>query len=182
MIEVQDLPESEPEYEDDEDEEEGDEGEEEEDIESREDYAGPSKQSEPEEFDEAALQTQISSRLEHLRLNKALGNDEDYISPPSDNDNAADSDSDSSSLLSDGPPQSDFTAYTRTRSVHSRPSARKLDKNPTSLKNVVARQVEKEMGGKERKTSTKNQVGKAKGHKWKANPNYMVGGKGDGWQ
>lgn len=186
MIEVQDMPQSDPEH--DEDLPEQDRDSDEEDVEDRtsepdlKDAALPAATA---AFDEGAFQSQMASRLEKLRLDKALGNDEDYVSPGSEGDpngDDGDSDSDSSSLLSDGPPQSDFTAYTRTRTHTSRPTAKKLDTNPLSLKNVVARQVEKEMGSKEKRLgSSKGRVGKAKGHKWKANPNYLVGGKGDGW-
>lgn len=183
MIEVQDMPLSDPEYE--EDEEADGEEEDEEDQGDGNEEADPSEQTDstpPAPFDETAFQSQISTRLEKMRLSKALGNDEDYISPPSAEEKANNSDSDSSEdLLSDGPPQSDFTAYTRTRVHHARPTAKKLDTNPLSLKNVVARQVEKELAGSD-KRSVKGKVGKAKGHKWKANPNYSVGGKGDGWQ
>lgn len=189
MIEVQDMPLSDPEYEDDDENDGGEEDEldgiaEEEENDETTDLPEPTDPTPPSEpFDEKAFQAKISDRLEKIRLSKALGNDEDYISPPSGKeDKANNSDSDSSEdLLSDGPPQSDFTAYTRTRVHHARPTAKKLDTNPLSLKNVVARQVEKELGNQQ-KTSVKGKVGKAKGHKWKANPNYAVGGKGDGWQ
>lgn len=182
MIEVQDMPLSEPEYEED---EENDAGEEDEDGE-----VDPTDQSEPTSepsipFNETTFQTNLSTHLESLRLNKALGNDEGYTSPLSDHAHARlnNDDSDSSEdLLSDGPPQSDFTTYTRSRVHHARPTAKKLDNNPLSLKNVVTRQVEKELGKDKSRTGNKGKIGKAKGHKWKANPNYAVGGKGDGWQ
>lgn len=193
MIDLQDMPLSDPEYEE-EDENDGgeedeldgiDEADEEDDVDIP---TIPAESTPSAPFDEKTFQTNLSAQMEQLRLNKALGNDEGYTSPLSDNAhrrlNNDDSDS-SEDLLSDGPPQSDFTAYTRTRVHHARPSAKKIDTNPLSLKNVVARQVEKELNGSERGGSvgkSKGKVGKAKGHKWKANPNYAVGGKGDGWQ
>jgi RIO kinase 2 len=231
MIEVQDMPESDPEYEDDDDEEE--EEEEEEDDEQDDidevqesDIAGAAKTDDP--FDEEAFQAQMTARLEALRLHKALGNDDpsesgtafdplnpDYSIPShaelSDDES---NDSDSSTDLSDGPPASDFTTYSRanrgrggnargrggsvfggassagtsTRSGMSGGSGAKSKSGgrKDDLRMAVAKRIEKELGGKGGSgpggsSKTKATAGKAKGHKWKANPRYVVGSTNDGW-
>ena len=238
MLEVQDIPESDPEYEDEEgDEVDLDEDDADEDAdEANEDGAAapddPPKADEP--FDEEAFQAQMSARLEALRLHKALGNDDpaesgtgydplnpDYSVPSHADPWAPDSDdesydSDSSTDVSDGPPQSDFTTYScatrgrggggrRGRGGAGSVAGSGMSRNSGStggakakakgagaggkkddLRMAVAKRIEKELGGKGGSgpggsSRTKATAGKAKGHKWKANPSYLVGNTNDGW-
>jgi RIO kinase 2 len=172
MIEVQDLPQSDD-GEDVEEEEEGEEVDPAVDVEA----------SEP--FDEEAFQKQISDRLEAVRLNKALGNDNPSDIPShSESEEELDYSDSDDSVLSDAPPQSDFTTYVRTPAPRPlRINARKLG-GGNELRETIARQVIKEREDKERKHHSRKgaKVGNAKGHKWKANANFLVGkGGGDGW-
>ena len=236
MLEVQDIPESDPEYEDDEDEEEEEEEAEDEGdavaAETADQEADLSTTKPDEPFDEEAFQAQMTARMEALRLHKALGNDDpeesgtgfdplnpDYSIPSHAgfSSDEEDFDSDSSTDLSDGPPASDFTAYSRatrgrggggrgrgggsvfggasTAGGSSRTtgsgsgtagSKGKGAGKKNDLRMAVAKRIEKELGGKGGSgpggsSRTKATAGKAKGHKWKANPNYLVGGTNDGW-
>lgn len=173
MIEVQDLPDTEDEEEDEEEQEDEDEDEEEDEEEP--------EQSAPEPFDEEAFQKQMSDRLEAIRLNKALGNDDDDADSHSD---SSQSDSDSDDVLSDAPPQSDFTAYVRAPPVRPpRIDARKLGSG-NELRDTVARQAVRQSQEKDKKHHSKKgaKAGNAKGHKWKTNASHIVAkAGGDGW-
>lgn len=217
MVDIQDMPDSEPEdgEEDDEDEGEHDndnDDEAEPDIDAATPTDDPSAPSEP--FDEEAFQAQMAARMEALRLHKALGNDDPAEADESEDDGAgAEYDSDSSSAVSDETPQSDFTTYSRATSGRGRGrgrggalgrsttgsgsgsvagSVRGVPGRKDDLRMQVARRVEKELlggasagttggGAGQGKAKVKDKVGRAKGHKWKANPKHLVGGRGDGW-
>lgn len=181
MQAVGDLPASDNEDEDEEEEEEGDDDLDEKEPEE-ESQAGPSKSAEP--LDEAAFQAQMATRMESLRLNKALGNDDPDDSLDQISDESSESESESDSEGSDTQSiaaQTDYTTYQRPPKVHKpRPTAKKMGQ-----KDIVAQTVEAEMkarasGGRASGGSGSNKAGKAKGHKWKSNANYLVG-KDSGW-
>ncbi|OCF35915.1 atypical/RIO/RIO2 protein kinase [Kwoniella heveanensis BCC8398] len=187
MIEVQDLPASDGE-DDEEGEEDDDDGDEEEDEMPRLEAEADQPPSEP--FDEAAFQKQMSDRLEAIRLNKALGNDsegeEDNESQHSLTDISSD-DSDADSDDSTGPAQTDYTSYMpsqrNAKRFHPRLSTKKITEKGDGVKETIARQVGKEREMSERKHHSRNAGGKAgkrKGHKWKASDKFVVG-KDSGW-
>jgi RIO kinase 2 len=182
MIEVQDLPESDGEEEQDEEGEEGEEDEEGEEGQDEENVA-LREQDEPAPFDEEAFQKQMSDRLEAIRLNKALGNDDDEDDADSHSDSSQ-SDSDSDDVLSDAPPQSDFTAYVRAPPTRpARIDARKLGSG-NELRDTVARQAVRQSQEKDKKHHSRKgaKAGNAKGHKWKTNASNIVAkAGGDGW-
>ena len=241
MMEVQDIPESDPEYEDDEEEEEEEDEDEDDEVEEDPETTGQTGETattatEQEPFDEEAFQAQMTARLEALRLHKALGNDDpsesgtgfDPLNPDYDIPSHAalesdeeSYDSDSSTDVSDGVPESDFTAYSRAtrgrgggargrggsvfgggsvmggsaRSSRSASGSASASVSGTGargrgkkddLRMAVAKRIEKELGGKGGSgpggsSKMKATAGKAKGHKWKANPKYLVGSTNDGW-
>lgn len=176
MIELQDMPESEG---DDEEEEEEEEGEEEQEQETKE-----NKQ--PEEFDEEAFQKQMSDRLEAMRINKALGNDDpdDVQEEESESDSESEESDDSDSGDSIGPTPTEFSSFDQNRKK--RPARVARPKGLTradELKLTVAQQVGKERESKEKRFHSKksvNKAGNAKGHKWKNSEAFQVG-KNSGW-
>jgi RIO kinase 2 len=181
MNEVQDMPQSDEDQ--DEDEEEDEEEEEEEDEEpatiADEDKA-------PEEFDDEAFQKQMSDRLEAMRLNKALGNDDpDDLEEEVETESESESeDSDSDSGDSVGPAMTEFSSFDQNRKK--RPVRAPRPKGLTradELKLTVAQQVGKERESKEKRFHSKksvNKAGNAKGHKWKQSDAFQVG-KNSGW-
>jgi RIO kinase 2 len=179
MNEVQDMPQS-----DDEDEEED---EEEEQEEEEEPTTIPDESKEPEEFDEEAFQKQMSDRLEAMRLNKALGNDDpdDLEEEEVDSESESESeDSDSESGDSVGPAMTEFSSFDQNRKK--KPARVPRTKGLTradELKLTVAQQVGKERESKEKRFHSKksvNKAGNAKGHKWKQSDAFQVG-KNSGW-
>lgn len=162
MSNVQDLPD-----EQESDDEDEDEDEDEAEQEHREDDAPGDAIEAP--FDEDAFQNDMAARIEALRLSKALGNDEDAAEA-----SESDYDSDSSSAVSEGPPQSDFTTYSRP----SRGRGGGSRAPRTDLRTAVAKKVEQE---RRTPSTIKGKPGRAKGHKWKASPSHLVG-KNDGWE
>ena len=179
MNEVQDMPQS-----DDEDEEEE---EEEEEEEAEEPKTIPDEDKEPEEFDEEAFQKQMSDRLEAMRLNKALGNDDpdDLEEEEVDSESESESeDSDSDSGDSVGPAMTEFSSFDQNRKK--KPARVPRTKGLTradELKLTVAQQVGKERESKEKRFHSKksvNKAGNAKGHKWKQSDAFQVG-KNSGW-
>jgi RIO kinase 2 len=178
MNEVQDMPQS-----DDEDEAEDEEEEEEEE----EPTTIPDENKEPEEFDEEAFQKQMSDRLEAMRLNKALGNDDpdDLEEEEVDSETESESeDSDSESGDSVGPAMTEFSSFDQNRKK--KPARAPRTKGLTradELKLTVAQQVGKERESKEKRFHSKksvNKAGNAKGHKWKQSDAFQVG-KNSGW-
>jgi RIO kinase 2 len=179
MNEVQDMPQS-----DDEDEEEDEEEEEEEE----EPTTIPDEGKEPEEFDEEAFQKQMSDRLEAMRLNKALGNDdpddleEEEVDSESESESEEDSDSESGDSV--GPAMTEFSSFDQNRKK--KPARVPRTKGLTradELKLTVAQQVGKERESKEKRFHSKksvNKAGNAKGHKWKQSDAFQVG-KNSGW-
>lgn len=171
MIEVQDLPDS--------DEEEGQEEDEEEEDDDDDEELREQDQTAP--FDEEAFQKQMSDRLEAIRLNKALGNDDE---DDADSHSESVSDSDSDDVLSDAPPQSDFTAYVRAPATRPpRIDARKLGSG-NELRDTVARQAVRQSQERDKKHHSRKgaKAGNAKGHKWKTNASHIVAkAGGDGW-
>ncbi|WVR08728.1 hypothetical protein IAU60_005786 [Kwoniella sp. DSM 27419] len=188
MIEVQDMPPSDDEDDDDDDVEDEEEDEEKDEDEGDEETQ-ESAASEP--FDEAAFQKQMADKMEALRLNRALGNDDpddDAEGLGSDHSltDQSDSDSDADSDDSTGPAQTDYTSYMpsqrNTRRFHPRMATKSIAEKD-AVKETVARQVSKEREMSERKHHSRNagaRAGKRKGHKWKANDKYAVG-KDSGW-
>lgn len=181
MNEVQDMPESD----DDEDEEDEEEDEEEEVDATQVEETAPEGGDEP--FDEEAFQKQMSDRLEAMRLNKALGNDdpEDLEDRESvDSDTESDTDTDSESGDSVGPAPTEFSSFDQNRRRKpARAPRTKLTTRADELKLTVAQQVGKEREIKEKKYHSKksvNKAGNAKGHKWKNSDAYAVG-KNSGW-
>jgi RIO kinase 2 len=176
MIELQDVPES------DGDEEEEDEDEEEEVTKERE--AEDDKQ--PEEFDEEAFQKQMSDRLEAMRINKALGNDDpdDVQDEESESESESEESDDSDSGDSIGPTPTEFSSFDQNRKK--RPARVARPKGLTradELKLTVAQQVGKERESKEKRFHSKKSIskaGNAKGHKWKNSEAFQVG-KNSGW-
>lgn len=203
MGEVQDLPASDGEEDDeDEDEDDEEEDEEEEDEDEDEETVPEAEGSRSAPVDEETARKQIADRLEAIRLNKALGNDDpsdahDHDLDPDvqdyEDDESSGSDSDSSDALSDGPPASDFTAYTREPKPRPERMTKKQlgqSSRKTDLRHAIAHKVGKERdlqlrlsGQASGATGGGAKAGKAKGHKWKSNPAYLVGkaGGGDGW-
>jgi RIO kinase 2 len=176
MIELQDMPDSDNDEEEDEEEEDDEEEEEEAKDESK----------DPEEFDEEAFQKQMSDRLEAMRLNKALGNDdpEDLEEEETESEESESEDSDSDSGDSVGPAMTEFSSFDQNRKK--RPARAPRAKGLTradELKLTVAQQVERERQSKEKKFHSKksvNKAGNAKGHKWKQSEAFQVG-KNSGW-
>lgn len=173
-----------PESDDDEDDDEEEEQEEEE-VTELEPAAEASTADEP--FDEEAFQKQMSDRLEAMRLNKALGNDdpddlEDQESVDSDTESESDSDSESGDSV--GPAPTEFSSFDQNRRRKpGRAPRTKLTTRADELKLTVAQQVGKERESKEKKYHSKksvNKAGNAKGHKWKTSEAYAVG-KNSGW-
>lgn len=183
MNEVQDMPlsdEDEDEAEDDEDDEEEEEEEQPTTIQD--------KDKEPEEFDDEAFQKQMSDRLEAMRLNKALGNDdpddlEEEIETESESESESE-DNDSDSGDSVGPAMTEFSSFDQNRKK--KPVRVPRTKGLTradELKLTVAQQVGKERESKEKRFHSKksvNKAGNAKGHKWKQSDAFQVG-KNSGW-
>ena len=178
MNEVQDMPESD----DDEDDEE-----EEENVEAEADAAAAGTETTDEPFDEEAFQKQMTDRLEAMRLNKALGNDdpddlEEQESVDSETESESDSDSDSGDSV--GPAPTEFSSFDQNR--RRKPARAPRNKVPTradELKLTVAQQVGKEREMNAKKYHSKksvNKAGNAKGHKWKNSDAYAVG-KNSGW-
>ena len=167
----------------DEDEEEEYEEEEEEEEEAT---TIPDEDTEPTEFDEEAFQKQMSDRLEAMRLNKALGNDDpDDLEEEVDSESESESeDSDSDSGDSVGPAMTEFSSFDQNRKK--RPARTSRTKGLTradELKLTVAQQVGKERESKEKRFHSKksvNKAGNAKGHKWKQSDAFQVG-KNSGW-
>lgn len=141
-----------------------------------------------EEFDEEAFQKQMTDRLESIRLNKALGNDdpddEDAEIETESESESEESDSDSDSGDSVGPAMTEFSSFDQNRKR--RPAAAPKPKGMTradELKATVAHQVGRERDIKEKKFHSKksvNKAGNAKGHKWKNSEAFQVG-KNSGW-
>lgn len=198
MGEVQDLPASDGEEEDEDDEDEDEDEDEEADVDGEDAPEAESSDSAP--VDEETARKQIADRLEAIRLNKALGNDDPSdahgdLDPEAqhEDDASSESDSDSSDALSDGPPASDFTAYTRDPKPRPERMTKKQlgqSSRKTDLRHAIAHKVGKERdlqlrlsGQASGATGGGAKAGKAKGHKWKSNPAYLVGkaGGGDGW-
>lgn len=180
MNEVQDMPES------DDDEDEEDEEEDEEDREEAEDVEAAKADTGDEPFDEEAFQKQMSDRLEAMRLNKALGNDdpEDLEDVETDTESESESDSDSGSGDSVGPAPTEFSSFDQNRRKKpAREPRTKITSRADELKLTVAQQVGREREIKEKKYHSKksvNKAGNAKGHKWKNSDAYAVG-KNSGW-
>ena len=132
-----------------------------------------------EAFDEDAFQQRMVERLETLRLDQALGNDEDGLYAPLATEEA-DGDSDSESSASFYLKASTYyKIYTRDR-YPNRP-------HRMSTKHLELQQEVKETVSRERQRSKGNGAlnksagpGKVKGHKWKTNDRYLVG-KNSGW-
>lgn len=184
MNEVQDMPESDDDEDDEEEEEEDDE---EEDVEVGDDAAAAGIETTDEPFDEEAFQKQMTDRLEAMRLNKALGNDdpddlEEQESVDSETESESDSDSDSGDSV--GPAPTEFSSFDQNR--RRKPARAPRTKVPTradELKLTVAQQVGKERDMNAKKYHSKksvNKAGNAKGHKWKNSEAYAVG-KNSGW-
>lgn len=183
MLEVQDMPESDEDEEDEEDEEEEEDDQADEHV-----TEGNNVAEEP--FDEEAFQKQMSDRLEAMRLNRALGNDdpdelEEQDDVPSESDSESESDTDSESGDSVGPAPTEFSSFDQNRRRKpTGPKPRtKLMTRADELKLTVAQQVGKERESKEKRFHSKksiNKAGNAKGHKWKNSDAYVVG-KNSGW-
>lgn len=186
MLEVQDL--SDSENDEDDDEESDDEDEVASEGEQADDNTADA-QAADETFDEEAFQKQMTDRLEAMRLNKALGNDDPddpdsrqgVVSDDSDSD---DSDTDSESGDSVGPAPTEFSSFDQNRRRKPAGPARvKGTTRADELKLTVAQQVGKEREMKEKRFHSKNSVnkaGNAKGHKWKKSEAFLVG-KNSGW-
>jgi len=193
MGEVQDMPESDDEEDSDSDADEEDDDDE---VDEGSDEADQNGQGE-EPFDEVVFQKQVSDRLEALRLHKALGNDDSSIdnsdpNPQHPSFSYPESDLDSESESTDSekstkPPPSDYTSYAPSTRNNRRQIPRLATKQLNDideLKATVEKQVEKDRKRNERKFhhSQKGvEVGRGKGHKWKASDKYLVGKSGDGW-
>ena len=171
-------------FDSDDEREEEDESEEDED-EDENDEAEENTTDKPEALDEAGFQAQMSARLEAVRLNKALGNDDpDELEQDSDEESESDSEdeesegSDTQSIAA----QTDYTTYQRAPRVH-KP---RLEQKKLGQRDLVKQAVEAEIkakggvAGKLQGGSGASKVGKAKGHKWKASSKYLVG-KDSGW-
>ena len=182
MAAVGDLPPSDGEDDDDE-EEESEEEDEEEEEEEEEGEAAPEKTqpSEPE------TEEQIRARMEAIRLHRALGNDsDDGLDQDSDAETDSSSGSDTDSESDDGSEngsiaaQTDYTAYTRApRPPKQRVPAKKLGQRDL-VKQTIEGELKAQGGGKGKSGGGRNKIGRAKGHKWKSNPDYLVG-KNSAW-
>jgi len=172
MIQVQDLPES-----DDEGEDEDAESAEEEEEEDQKDGDGPPKEPDG-PLDEEAFQKQMAERMEALRLSRALGNDDpDELEHPPPDD-TPDSDSETESDISDGPPVTEYsTASSYRPRRHRAPLPISKLEEIDELKSVVAKQVGRERELKERVHARKapNKAGNVKGHKWRKSSDHIVG-------
>lgn len=180
MIEVQDVPRSD--MSDDEElesEEESDEQDDEEAEADADDGADATLQ-EPED---------AAARLEKLRIHRALGNDgapEDEPPAPVplySEEEESDSDSDADSDDSVGPAPSDYTQYVRApRAPRQRINVTSVSKlgKVDELRETVAGEIARAARGQAPRTKGAAKVGKAKGHKWKANASYQIG-KDTGW-
>lgn len=180
MTEVQDMPATDDEEENEEDDDEV------EDVEADGDQAQTeSREVADEAFDEEAFQKQMSDRLEAMRLNKALGNDdpEDLEEDEVDSESESEEDTDSDSGDSVGPAPTEFSSFDQARRRKPPPQPRSKLGRVDELKLTVAQQVGKEREMKEKKFHSKksvNKAGNAKGHKWKKSDAYAVG-KNSGW-
>jgi len=187
MAAVGDMP---IDFDSDDEREEEDESEEEEDEDENEDEddqaaSSDEKAGEPETLDEAAFQSRMAARLEAIRLNKALGNDDpDELEQDSD-ETSEESESDTESEGSDTQSiaaQTDYTTYQRAP----RPHKQRLEQKKLGQRDLVKQAVEAEIkakggaSGRASGGSGASKVGKAKGHKWKASSKYLVG-KDSGW-
>lgn len=184
MEAVGDLPASDNDDSDEEEEEESDYDEGEEEEQGEEDAEGQSKAAEP--VDEATSQAQMAAKLEALRLNRALGNDDpsDGIQQNSDVDSESESseeetDSEDESDTESIAAQTDYTTYQRAP----RPPKARMPAKKLGQVDLVRQAVENEMkqkGGSRSTGAGRNKAGKAKGHKWKSSDKYVVG-KDSGW-
>jgi RIO kinase 2 len=139
----------------------------------------------PETLDEAAFQSQMSARLEAIRLSKALGNDDPDELEQESEEESEESESESESDGSDTQSiaaQTDYTTYQRAP----RPHKQRLEQKKLGQRDIVKQAVEAEIrakggvAGRASGGSGASKVGKAKGHKWKASSKYLVG-KDSGW-
>ncbi|KAK1923118.1 putative Rio2p serine kinase [Papiliotrema laurentii] len=184
MEAVGDLPASDNDDSDEEEEEESDYDEGEEEEQGEEDAEGQSKAAEP--VDEATSQAQMAAKLEALRLNRALGNDDpsdgiqqnsdvDSVSESSEEETDSEDESDTESIAA----QTDYTTYQRAP----RPPKARMPAKKLGQVDLVRQAVENEMkqkGGSRSTGAGRNKAGKAKGHKWKSSDKYVVG-KDSGW-
>lgn len=174
MIEVADVPNSD--ISDDEELESEEESDEEDD-----DEAEAAAAEEEEDTPERA-----AARLEQLRLHRALGNDgapEDEPPAPvqlySEEEESSDTDSDDSV----GVAPSDYTQYVRApRPQRQRINVAGVNKlsKVDELRETVAGELVRAARAQAPRTKGAAKVGKAKGHKWKANASYQAG-KDTGW-
>lgn len=140
------------------------------------------RQSPPAEtLDEEAFQAKMAARMESLRLNRALGNDDpdevdldhgvgsEEENTEDDYSDESDSDSEAGSV---GPAPTDYTSYVRPpKAPKERMSVKKMGK-----KDVVKDKVEQEISSKSARGGKKGGgVGKGKGHKWKSSARNVVG-------
>lgn len=177
MIEVQAMPESDGEVEEDVSED----GEEDEELDEEEEQPDGEQQVDSKNLDEEAFREQMSDRLEDLRHQRALGNDDaDQPSSTSPGEDLSESETESKSdASSNGPPATDFTTYTRDRKTGRPPriSVKKLGQKD-GVKDMVMK--ERERAGRGEGMRKPVGAGKMKGHKWKSSDKFLVG-KNSAW-
>ena len=185
MIEMLEVPENE--HDDFSDEDESDSDGEGEGGDAPEEEEGPAAS---EEFDEEAFQQQMAERLEAIRLNKALGNDDpadlelrgqEPVSEDESDEETSEEDSDDES--SDIAPTSEYPTR-RPRPTAPRVDVKRLEKSGKGeLENVLKTQAGKQKRREEGKHHSRKapaKAGQLKGHKWKKNANFLVE-KNSGW-
>ena len=181
MVEVQELPESEDE--DAEDDGAGEDEEEEDgEVEDGQQEEGDGLNGDLDDVDKKTVKKNTVDRLEALRLNRALGNDDPDLppdSPPSTSESEPKSESEFESDKDEGsdlPPPTDITTYSRATPRTRRPKRAGMKKLETGdgVRDVVLRERER---GERTQTARRGakEAGKVKGHKWKTNEKYLVG-------
>lgn len=148
MADVGVMPESDgEEYEDDEDDEDDKREMDNKDGQAKNTESPDGNASKEKTLDEKAFQDNIALRLEALRLNKALGNDDPDDPPSSANyseeEEYTDSESSYDGYGSDGPAQTDYTAYTRPPKA----PQKRIPTKQLGEKDVVAQKIQRESGG-----------------------------------
>ena len=128
----------------------------------------------PDPPDNDPAQNPISHRLEAIRLQRALGNDDGdefgthSTTPRAEEGEYSDSESDFSD--SDDPAPTDYTTY-------SRPVDSKSPHHSKATSNGRGH-----LGRADRPSASKGvKAGSAKGHKWKKSPSYLIGKQGGDW-
>jgi RIO kinase 2 len=138
--------------------------------------------------DDLSDQEDAATRLEQLRLHRALGNDgnpEDEPPAPvslySEEEEESDSGDSDDSV---GPAPSDYTQYVRApRAPRQRVNVSKVSKlgKVDELRETVAGDLARAARSQGPRTKGSNKVGRAKGHKWKSNAAYQASKDTGGW-